>query len=79
MRDQSFFVTERGYMGMGSRAIDKDDFVCVFPGCNVPFILRKIDGCNVLRGECFVFGLMDGEAISALDDGAAELEELEIH
>ena len=79
MRDRSFFVTERGYMGMGSRAIDKDDFVCVFPGCNVPFILRKIDGYYVLKGECFVFGLMDGEAISALDDGAAELEELEIH
>jgi hypothetical protein len=49
------------------------------PGCDVPLIFRKADEHYVLQGECFVFGLMHGEAMDALGEGVLSLEELEIH
>jgi hypothetical protein len=79
LNKRNFFVTERGYMGLGSPQIDKGDLVSVLPGCSVPIVLRKIDQWYVLRGECFVMGLMDGEAIDAFDEGKAVLEEFAIH
>ena len=39
----------------------------------------EVDEHYVLRGECFVLGLMDGEAMDALDEGKASLEEIETH
>lgn len=73
------FVTDRGYMGFGPQSIASGDAIFVFPGCSVPLILRKIDEHYVHQGECFVLGLMDGEAIDALDKGIVSLEEVEIH
>lgn len=74
-----FFVTDSGYMGFGPQGIQRGDTICVFLGCDVPLILRKIHEHYVLRGECFVLGLMDGEAMDALDEGRVSLEEVEIH
>jgi hypothetical protein len=98
---RAFFITSKGYMGIGPLAMQKDDIVCVFPGCNVPLLVRENtasstenpiiledrDGGAVewdnpdilgnsdsededddvehkkylLVGECFVWGLMNGE------------------
>ena len=78
-RERKFFVTDGGYMGSGWRLIEIGDLVCVFPGCSVPVILRKVGGHYVLRGECFVLGLMDGKAMDVLDEGRVSLQEFEIH
>lgn len=48
-------------MGVGLKALREGDMICVFPGCQVPLLIRKGDH-HLLVGECFVWGLMDGEA-----------------
>jgi hypothetical protein len=99
---RAFFITSKGYMGIGPLAMKEDDTVCVFPGCRVPLLLREYiapaaeksavipedrdgepvdqenpdifgdddsededDGMKhknyLLVGECFVWGLMNGE------------------
>jgi hypothetical protein len=58
-----FFISHLGYMGLGHPGVRKDDMVCVVPRCKVPLLIRKEDDHRVLVGECFVWGLMDGEAM----------------
>ena len=62
---RSFLVTERGYMGLGSRnTVASQDHVCVLRGGVVPFILRKRnDGYWGLVGEAYVHGIMNGETV----------------
>lgn len=51
------------------------DEVCVLFGMEVPFILRPVPGSSSLEyelvGECYVHGMMDGEACPV---GSAERE-----
>jgi hypothetical protein len=77
--ERRLFVTSRGYMGLHTPRVENDDYICVFPGCNVPVIMRKVDRHYVHLGECYVHGIMDGEVMDALDAGIVSLEELEIH
>ncbi|TVY82840.1 Heterokaryon incompatibility protein 6 OR allele [Lachnellula suecica] len=59
---RQFFVTRSGYMGVGPKALQEGDMVCVIAGCNVPLLIRQEGDHHLLVGECFVWGLMDGEA-----------------
>jgi hypothetical protein len=56
-----FFISRSGYMGMASNLVMKGDLICVIAGCNVPLVIREEVDHHVLVGECFVWGLMDGE------------------
>jgi len=63
-KGRSFFVTEQGYMGFGPKMSMEGDQVCVFPGCSIPLLLRPVaQGQYEIVGECFVLGLMMGEAL----------------
>jgi hypothetical protein len=44
------------------------DIICIFSGSEVPFFLRA-DGTDhyTLIGECYLHGIMDGEAIAIGD------------
>lgn len=59
------FTTEsKGYIGIGPRSLQRGDGVFVLKGGRVPFILRKIaDNTYKLVGECYVHGIMHGEAL----------------
>lgn len=63
-------VTKEGYIGVAPRRAQKGDIVCVLYGCSVPVVLRKCDtddgSANFCKfvGECYVDGIMDGEALS---------------
>jgi hypothetical protein len=37
--------------------------ICVLHGCSVPVLLEQVDKHWTLVGECFVYGIMDGEAM----------------
>jgi hypothetical protein len=67
-KEKSFFITREGYFGLGPLQLEEQDMVCVLPGCSVPLLIRKRDYYHVLVGECFVWGLMDGEAMSNRKD-----------
>ena len=62
----SFFTTTEGYMGLGSQAMKVDDVVVILAGGEVPFILRRDGEFFQLVGECYVYGIMNGQAVRDL-------------
>jgi hypothetical protein len=62
-RRRTFFISSRGYMGMGPVPLREGDLITVVLGCSVPLLVRQTGDHHVLIGECFVWGLMDGEAL----------------
>lgn len=76
-RERCFFITAKGFLGMGPRVSTIGDRVCVFYGAQVPFVLNASSpsgGSDEYRlcGECYVHGMMYGEALDALDAGEVE-------
>ncbi|PMD21174.1 hypothetical protein NA56DRAFT_556793, partial [Hyaloscypha hepaticicola] len=61
--NRTFFISKSGYMGMGPKGLTVGDLICLVLGCEVPLLLRKNGDHYLLVGECFVWGLMDGEAM----------------
>lgn len=65
--DRSFFITRKGYMGLGPPHLTVGDDVAVLAGGNTPFILRKTSEkiiedygarqCHMLVGDCYMHGL----------------------
>lgn len=79
MQNRSFFITEKGRMGIGPRSIRPSDLVTIISGASMPLILRKIethyisnpyiDGENgtstryIVVGPTYTHGLMSGEGV----------------
>ena len=66
-RARRFFVTADRYMGLAPGEAREGDRVAVVYGCSTPVLIRGIgDGEAEWRlvGECYVYGLMDGEAVT---------------
>lgn len=63
-------VTKEGYIGVAPRRAQREDTVCVLYGCSVPVVLRQCDtedeshALYTFVGECYMDGMMDGEALS---------------
>jgi hypothetical protein len=57
------FSSKGGYVGVGDIKLENDDLVCVLFGANMPFILRPIGKRYRLVGECYLHGIMLGEAL----------------
>jgi len=61
------FRTEKGYVGMGPEDAQNDDVVYVLPGADVPYLLRpRENGRFELVGQCYLHGIMDGEAVEGV-------------
>ena len=57
-------------MGLGPLAVKTNDMICVLRGCNVPVVIREEHAHHLFVGECFVWGLMDGEVVkNGMGDG----------
>ncbi|KAK0624066.1 hypothetical protein B0T14DRAFT_517485 [Immersiella caudata] len=58
-------VTKRGYIGLAPWNAETGDVVAVLHGGETPFLLRPAEepGVYSLVGECFVYGIMGGEAL----------------
>ncbi|KAF7949122.1 hypothetical protein EAE96_008291 [Botrytis aclada] len=69
LKNRRWGITSKGYFGLFPRYAEKDDIVYVMDGCDVPYLLREVDGEGRFRlvGECYVFGIMDGEAVERED------------
>ncbi|OCK74210.1 HET-domain-containing protein [Lepidopterella palustris CBS 459.81] len=70
-----FFITKRGFMGLGPRGIKPGDLIYILAGGQVPYVLRKLYHQHFLRGseasphyqlvgECYVHGIMYGEWVA---------------
>ena len=62
--NRRFFSTIGGYMGLGPSRMRPGDTICVFLGGAVPWVIRQDGEDYVLVGECYVHGLMNGEAMN---------------
>lgn len=54
------------YVGLAPAGSQIGDGICVILGCNVPFVIRSTEeggGDYILIGECYIHGLMHGEAL----------------
>ncbi|KAH8898042.1 HET-domain-containing protein [Thozetella sp. PMI_491] len=79
------FLTFNGFLGLGPDTVQEGDILAVLAGCDVPVLLRPVsqetmpsdlDSVPVVAkqrylfvGECFVQGLMSGEAIEIIGQG----------
>lgn len=73
---RKFFTTHKGFFGLGPGALKEGDRVAVLLGSDVPFVIREADPDSLdptmpvphdtkfkLVGECYVHGLMQGQAV----------------
>ena len=77
---------EENLVGIGPPGTELGDIVCILFGCSVPCILRvcETDGDKQINykliGEAFIYGRMDGEAVTGIttDEIQAKTEEFRI-
>ncbi|KAH7369985.1 hypothetical protein BKA65DRAFT_487486, partial [Rhexocercosporidium sp. MPI-PUGE-AT-0058] len=69
-RARVFFLTKKGYMGLGPAGMLPGDRVFTLIGGDVPFAIRPVGEEFELVGEAYVHGIMDGELWSGEYDGA---------
>ena len=61
--------TEKGYFVLGPKVMAVGDVVCVPFGGKLPFCLRPCGNCFLFVGECYVHGMVDGEALDMMEAG----------
>ncbi|KAF8189754.1 heterokaryon incompatibility protein-domain-containing protein [Pholiota molesta] len=64
LTQRSFTITRRGFLGLTPDTARAGDLICVFQGGDVPFVVRpKSDDEWELVGECYIYGIMAGQAV----------------
>jgi hypothetical protein len=72
------FWTESGYIGMGPASMERGDRIYVIPGSSVPVLLKPKNNNFILKGLCFVQGIMDGEVMTDMYEGKRQAETISI-
>ena len=76
---KSLCLTESGSLGLVPMIAQPGDRFCVFPGLPTPMVLRPwSDNKYKLVGEAYLNGVMQGEVITKLEEGAVESETIVI-
>jgi hypothetical protein len=75
----SFILIEKEYMDLVLSATQEGDIVFVLLSYQVPVILRLVEDYYIFISYCFVYRLMDGEALQDFKEGKAVLEEFAIY
>ncbi|CVK94881.1 related to HET-6OR heterokaryon incompatibility protein (het-6OR allele) [Fusarium mangiferae] len=68
---RKFFLTEKGYIGIGPRCLEPGDSVCILFGAEMPSIVRPVAPSSdeyLFLGNVYVHGIMDGEAITIWEE-----------
>jgi hypothetical protein len=69
LEGRKLVTTATGFVGLAPEAAQKNDVVAVLFGCSFPVVLRPFERSFKYIGECYVDGLMRGEAIGAMERG----------
>lgn len=60
--DRKPLLSNKGHVGLVPANAEPGDYICIFLGLAVPFVLRAVTGGKFrLIGEAYVYGIMDGE------------------
>ncbi|KAF7534136.1 hypothetical protein G7054_g6470 [Neopestalotiopsis clavispora] len=76
LRNRRLGILGNGRLGLFPRHCRSGDMVYLVYGCIVPILLRPVDndkGKFQLVGECYVHGIMQGEAFNATQDTMEEI------
>jgi hypothetical protein len=75
--NRRFFVTSRGYWGLGPPNMQENDMCAVLIGGDVPFMLRPTssEGTFRLVGQAYVYGAMYGEILRSSEAGRGVVKE----
>ncbi|KAH7319512.1 hypothetical protein BKA65DRAFT_103516 [Rhexocercosporidium sp. MPI-PUGE-AT-0058] len=57
---RTFFVTSKGYFGIGPGEVRVGDSIYILCGGPVPYVIRKREGDCTFVGECAIPCVMDG-------------------
>ncbi|KAF5012040.1 hypothetical protein FDECE_1899 [Fusarium decemcellulare] len=61
-------ITQKGYLGLFPQRAKEGDDIYVLENCVVPYVMRPATSGNLrLVGECYIHGIMEGEAVEAED------------
>lgn len=66
-RGRVMFVSASGWLGVAPHGTMEGDVIFVAIGADVPYVLRPCGDRFELVGECYVQGIMDGEAFHSMD------------
>jgi hypothetical protein len=63
--NRKYFVSKKGYLGLGPLGSKVGNLVVILFGLDMPFVLRPVDGgqYRIIR-ETYLHGIMDGEFMS---------------
>lgn len=67
-------TTNTGCLGLAVEAAEKGDVVAIILGCHFPVLLPTHGEHYRVMGECYIHGLMDGEAMNSADAAYQEEE-----
>lgn len=74
--ERRFFITSRGWMGLAPDVASVGHKICSFFGAESQFVLWELPPASEsiyrLCGDCYVHGIMHGEAIKMWKDGLLE-------
>jgi hypothetical protein len=74
---RQFFLSNTGWMGLAPTSAVKGDIICILLGGATPFVLRPAgNDLYQLVGECYIHGMMDGEAMEDLEKGKYKEKEI---
>lgn len=60
---RSLFLANNAYIGLAPAHAWEGDEICLLFGGDVPYVVRKGEDHYQLIGECYCYGIMDGEAV----------------
>jgi hypothetical protein len=66
-------TTKSGFIGLAPPEAKPGDIVAILVGAPVPLILRKRGDQYILIGECYVHGVMGGEALGHLSEELGQM------
>jgi hypothetical protein len=87
---RTFFITKKGYFGLGPAKTRRGDQLCILMGGQTPFVLRQSESRKMrvagsegdydrkffeMIGDCYTHGLMDGEAMEEWGKEAGSSEQ----
>jgi hypothetical protein len=72
---KSFCITQLGHFGSVPCCSMPGDTICIFKGGRAPFVVRPVGkGYYHLVGECYIHGIMNGQAMTRPDLESLERE-----
>lgn len=68
LTNRRLYATKSGKLGLGPQPMRPGDIIVVLYGCRLPVVLRRTDSIECqyeFVGTCYLYGIMDGEAVEA--------------